>query len=327
MNPVIDFTNFGTDLMRTVQDMGGNIVIVNSTLDGVASLQNDFTTEIIRDRGQLVSAEFKDAFKAASNTFEGRKAMEVRSRLASFTEGDIDLEITLDDIKKAYRSYLGWVMAPTNTEADIRENPFELFFIRQIIQKHFQFIRLKTVWKGIYNTTPVGAENIADGLLKKFTAARASTNPAEKIQANHIFDAEALTDDNAYEMVNGLAKLVASEREDMLAVPLNLYLAQTSYDKYRRNRRALFPEHVGPADKPTTLDDYSQISFKIDPGLSGKETMAITPKENLKFIANEAPGAYYINIVKQVKSWQISIRVSVGMDFASPDLLFINDAV
>ncbi|GAB3754020.1 hypothetical protein [Spirosoma pomorum] len=327
MNEVIDFSNFGTDLMRTVQDMGGNIVIVNSTMDGVASLQNDFTTEIIRDKGLLVSAEFLDAFKAASNSFEGRKAMEVRSRKAEFTEGDIDLEITLDDIKKAYRSYLGWVMAPNTTENDIRDNPFELFYIRQIIKQHFQFIRLKTVWKGIYNPTPVGAQNIADGLLKKFTTARASTNAAEKIKASHIFDAEALTDDNAYEQVNGLAGLVASEREDMLAVPLNLYLSQTSYDKYRRNRRALFPEHVGPADKPTTLDDYSQISFKIDPGLSGKETMAITPKENLKFIANEAPGVYHINIVKQVKSWQISIRVSVGMDFASPDLLFINDAV
>ncbi|UHG90126.1 hypothetical protein [Spirosoma oryzicola] len=327
MNEAIDFSNFGTDLMRTVQDMGGNIVLINSTLDGVASLQNDFSTEIIRDKGLLVSAEIKDAFKAASDKFEGQNALEIRSRKADFTEGDIDLEITLDQIKKAYRSYYGWMLEPTRTESEVRDNPFELFFIRQIIRQHFQFARTKTVWKGVYNTTAKGAENIADGFLKKFTAARASTDAAAKISANHVFDGEDLTDDNAYEQINGLAQLVASTREDMLAIPLNFYLSQVSYDKYRRNRRALFPEHVGPADKPTTLDDYSQISFVIDPGLAGKQTMAITPKDNLKFIANEAPGVYHINIVKQVKSWQISIRVSIGFDFASPDLLFINDAV
>lgn len=325
MNEVIDFSNFDTDLMRTVQDMGGNIILINSVLDGVASLQNDFSTEIIRDRGLLVSAEILDAFKVASDSFTGQKAMKVTSRYASFTEGDIDLEITYDDIKKAYRSYLGWVMESTRSESEVRDNPFELFFIRQIIKQHFQFVRTKTVWKGVFNPTPVGAENIADGLIKKTTTGR---GVGGDIKAGHVFDAtEPITDANAYDQVNGLADLVKTQREDLLGLPMNFYLSQVNYDKYRHNRRALFKEHVSPSERPTTLDDYSNITFVVDPGLSGKNTMAITPKENLKFIANEAPGVYSISIVKQVKSWEISIRVSVGFDYASPDLLFLNDAI
>jgi len=305
--------------------MGGNIVIVNSVLDGVAALQNDFETEIIRDRGLLVSAEFLDAFKAASDTFAGQEAVKVKSRYASFTEGDIDLKITYDDIKKAYRSYLGWMLEPTRSEAEVRDMPFELFFIRRIIAVHFQFIRTKTTWKGVYNPTPIGAENIADGFLKKLTTGRAAGGD---IASGHVFTASAtITDANAYEEVNGLAGQLVSVREDLMNVPLNYYLSQRNYDKYRHNRRDLFSYHVSPADKPATLDDYSNISFVVDPGLVGKDTMVITPKQNLKFIANEAPGAYSISIVKQVKHWEISIRVSVGFDYASPDLLFLNDKV
>lgn len=308
--------------MRTVQDMGGNIILVNSTLDGVAALRDDFSTEIIRDRGLLVSAEIKDAFVAASDTFKGQKALEVRSRLASFTEGDIDLVITYDDVKKAYRSYLGWVMEPNRSEADVRDNPFELFFVRMIIRQHFQFVRTKTVWKGVYNPTPVGAENIADGLLKKLTTGRAAGGD---IKASNVFDGDVITDNNAIDQINGVANLITASREDLLALPMNCYLSQVTYDKYRRNRRALYPNHVSPSEKPTTLDDFSNITFVVDPGLTGKQTVVITPKQNLKFIANEAPGVYSINIVRQAKHWELTIRVSVGFDYASPDLTFLND--
>ncbi|UHG93370.1 hypothetical protein [Spirosoma oryzicola] len=321
--PVIDFSNFGADLMRTVQDNGGTIIVTNAVMDGVAALRNDFATELTRDRALLLSAEFIDAFKAASQSFTGQQAMVLRPRYAEFTQGDIDLEITFDDIQKAYRSYAGWIMEPTRTEADVRENPFELFFVRRIIAAHFMFVRQKTSWKGIYNPTPVGAENIADGLLKKTAAGRASG----EIKASHVFTSAAITVNNAYDQVNGVANLITTARPDLLSIPLNYYISQTDYDLYRKNRRTLFKEHVGPADKPTTLDDYTNITFVIDPGLAGKNTKVITPKDNLKFIANEAPGQYSINIVKQVKSWQISIRVSVGFDYASPELLFLNDAI
>ncbi|WP_375445732.1 hypothetical protein [uncultured Fibrella sp.] len=307
--------------MKTVEDMGGGIVLQEATIDGVASLSNDFSVEIIRDRGQLVTAEFLDAFMPASDTFSPQAAMTVKSRTASFTEADIDLKLTNSDISKAYRSYLGWVIEKGRSEAEVRANPFNLFFIRQIIANHFKFARLKTSWKGVFNQAGNGAGSIADGFLKKTATGRAVGGD---IAAGHVFAAAAITELNAYDQVNGLAELVD---EEFLSSAFNMYLSQASYDKYCRNRRSLFKEHVGPGEKPGTLDERSNITFVVDPGLSGKDTLVVTPQQNLKFIANEAPGVYSINVVRQAKHWEISIRISIGFDYASPSLLWLNDKI
>ncbi|MEZ0484284.1 hypothetical protein [Fibrella aquatica] len=325
VGPVIDFTNFGTELLKTVEDMGGNIVIINSVMNGVAALRDDFDTEIIRDKGLLLSAEILDAFMPASDTFSGQKAMTLKTRTASFNDADIDLKITNDDIRKAYRSYLGWVLENGRTEAQVRENPFGLFFVNRIITQHFQFARTNTSWKGVFNQAGSGAGAITDGFLVKMTAGRAVGGD---IAANHVFTAAAsITDVNAYDQVNGVAQLVVDTRPDLLAMPMNFYVSQVNYDRYCRARRAAFPTFVGPGEKPRTLDERSNITFVIDQGLAGKDTMAVTPKQNLKFIANEAPGVYSINVVRQAKHWEISIRVSLGFDYASPELLFLNNKV
>lgn len=319
---LFDFTNFEANLMRTYD--GNGALIMDYMIDGVSALQNDFAVRLVRDKLPLLSIKFKDAFKKASDSFEGRKAVEVRSRFAEFDEGDIDLEFTYSDIREAWRTYLGWLKEPGRSLADVRDNPFELFFVRGIINAHFAFVREKTAWGGISNATAIGAENITDGLLKKLTAGRASGGD---ILASHVYSADVFNDSTAYEEVNGVAQLVADVKPVLLRFPLNCYLSQQTYDKYRRNRRTLFPNHVSPSEKPTTLDDYSNISLVVDPGLAGKDTVVITPKENLLFTGNESAGAYSLNVVKQIKSYQISIRVSMGFNYASPDLLFLNDAV
>lgn len=318
----LDFTNFGSSLLRTIQGMG-NITLIDAMMDGVAALRNDFNVRLMRDKGALVSVEFLDAFKAASDTFEGRKGANIRSREVSFTEGDIDIEIKLSDVKEAYRSYLGWIVEPTRSEAEVRKTPFELFFIRQIIANHFAFIRTKTSWKGAIGSG-IGANNIADGLLVKTAAARTSG----EIAASHVFTAATtITSSNAYAQVNGVADLIVATKPELLNMPLNCYLDQTRYDMYRKNRQTLFPNHVGPADRPTELDDYSNIKFVVDPGLAGKSTICITPKSNLVFAGNEAPGDYYFNAIQAIKSTQVTARVSLSFDFASPDLIFLNDKV
>jgi len=238
--------------------------------------------------------------------------------------GDIDIEIKLSDIKEAYRSYLGWIVEPTRTEAEVRDNPFELFYVRRIIANHFAFIRTKTSWKGAFHATNIGANNISDGLLVKTAAARTSG----EIASNHVFGAAAtITASNAYGEVNGVAELIKTTKPELLNMDLNCYLSQTMYDLYRKNRQTLFAQHVGPGEKPTELDDYSNIKFVVDPGLAGKYTVAITPKDNLVFAANEEPGNYYFNTVQAIKSTQLSARVSLSFDFATSEFLFLNDKV
>jgi hypothetical protein len=315
-----DFSTFDSGLLRTFD--GGGQLIQDAVMWGAGSLGSDFTVLKTRDKAPLVRVNIKDAIRAASDTFAAQAALEVKSRIATFKEADIDIEIKYSDVKEAYQTYLGWLKAPNRTLSEVRENPFELFFIRQIIAQHFEFIRLKTAWKGVYHATNVGANNISDGFIAMFTAGRAGD-----IAAGHVFTGATITNSNGYAQVNGVAAKIAAADEKFLAQDLNVYVSRGTYDKYRVNRRTLFPEFVGPADQPTVLDDYSNMKFVVDPGLAGKDTIAITKKENLLFVCNEDPGQFSLSVVKAIKSWQISIRISAAFDYASPDWLYLNDLV
>lgn len=322
MAATYDFTGFDAGLLRTFD--GGGLLIQQAVMYGADSLSNDFNVQLTRDKAPLVRMDMKDGMKVASDNFAGQQLLDVKSRVATFVEGDIDIEIKFSDIKAAYQTYLGWLVEPSRTLAEVRETPFELFFIRRVIAQHFEYIRLKTAYKGVYNAAAVGSENLTDGFITKFTAGR---GVGGDIAASHVFDGEAITAANAYAQVNGVANLIDGVNSKLRNEQLIAVMSHTVYDKYRANRRALFPNFVGPADMPTVLDDYSNIKIVVEPGLAGKETIVITKKDNLCFIANENPGVYQINVVKAIKSWQISIRISAGFDYASPDWTFINDLV
>lgn len=322
MAATYDFTGFDANLLRTFD--GGGLLIQDAVMYGAASLENDFNVQLTRDKAPLVRVDMKDGMKVASDNFTGQQLLDVKSRIATFVEGDIDIEIKFSDIEKAYKTYLGWLIEPARTLEEVRQTPFELFFVRNIVARHFEYIRLKTAYKGVYNAAAVGSENLTDGFIARFTAGR---GVGGDIAANHVFEGAAITVNNAYAQVNGVANLIDGANAKLRNEALIAVMSNTVYDKYRANRRTLFPNFVGPADMPTVLDDYSNIRIVVEPGLAGKETILITKKDNLCFIANDDIKKYTINVVKQIKSWQISIRISAGFDYASPDWTFLNDRV
>ena len=322
MPQIHNFDNFHEDLMQTID--GNGQVILDAVTYGAQSLSEDFTVIVTRDKAALVRMAVKDAWAPASDDFNAKQALDVRSRFASFKEADIDLEITLSQIKEVYQSYIGWTKSPGRSLIEVSETPFELFFLNHIISSHFELLRLNTAWNGVYNAAGSGAGSLADGFITMLTAGR---GVGGDILATHVFDGTVITDTNAYAQFNGVADIIQTVRPKLLLKPLEMKCSAQSYDKYRKNRRTLFKEHVGPADRPTVLDDYSNISFKVDPGLAGKDTLVITPKDNFLFVCNADPGQYRLSIVKDVKSWKISVRVSLGFDYASPDEVFLNDLV
>lgn len=318
----INFEKFDAALMETID--GNGQIILDSVVYGAESLANDFTVTVTRDKAALVQLDVKDAWKPASDSFSGEQAISVRSRFATFKEADIDMEVTLSQINEIYKSYIGWTIAPGRTMIELQDNPYEIFFLKHILSTHFEMLRLETAWNGVYNPAGKGAGVLVDGFLTMFTAGRGVNGD---IEASHVYDGAAITASNAYDQFNNVAELIKDERPKLLLKPLDLKCSLHAYDLYRKNRRILFKEHVGPADRPTVLDDFSNISFKVDPGLAGKDTIVITPPKNLLFVCNADPGQYRLSIVKAIKSYQISIRVSIGFDYATPDELFLNDNI
>lgn len=322
MAKTIDFTNFHIDLMNTID--GNGTIIQEKVMYGAERLGSDFTPLLTRDRAPLVRMNVKDAWKPASDTFTGTQALEVLTRFASFKEADIDLEFKLSDIKEAYKSYIGWLKTPGRTLNEVNNDPFELFFLGYILERHFELLRLNTAFKGVYNAAGSGAASLADGFIAKFATGRGGGGD---IAGSHVFTAAAITAANAYDQVNGVANLVGATNEKLLNENLNVYTSRGVYDKYRQNRRTLFPNHVGPADRPETLDDFSNMTFVNEVGLSGKDTIIITPKENLLFVCNEDINMFSINVVKQIKGWQLTVRVSLDFDYATSDWVYLNDKV
>lgn len=322
MPNTVNFENFGDELMRTID--GNGQIILESVVHGAQSLVDDFDVVTTRDKAPLVRLDVKDSWAPASDDFNGKKALEVRSRIATFNEGDIDLFITNSQIKEVYQSYLGWLKAPNVPLSDVTAKPFELFFLDHVISKHFDFVRKKTAWNGVYNAAGSGAGSLTDGFIKQFATGRGVSGD---ILPTHVFDGDPITDANAYAQFNGVAKLVKEVNEDLLQETLNVYCSLSAYDSYRRNRQTLFPNFVAPDARPDQLDDYTNLRFKIDPGLTGKSTIVITPQHNMKFVCNEDPRKYTLTIIRDVKGWKISIRVSLGFDYASPDWVFLNDLI
>lgn len=322
MPNVLNFDNFGDALMRTID--GNGAIILDSVYHGAQSLSNDFTVIKTRDQAALVQLGVKDSWAPASDDFNPKQALEVRSRLATFKEGDIDLFITLSQIKEAYQSYLGWIKTPGLSLNQVTAKPFELFFLELIIQKHFDFVRKKTSWGGVYNQAGTGAASLADGFIKMFTTGRAVGGD---ILSTHVFDGDTITAANSYAQFNGVADRVAAVNEDLLSDDLLAYCSLTAYDLYREGRQAKYPNFVAPDARPTVFDKYTGITFKVDPGLQGKSTIVITPKKNMMFVCNEDPSKYTLTIIRDVKGWKVSIRASFGFDYASPDWVFLNDNI
>ena len=94
----INFEKFDDALMQTID--GNGQIILDSVVYGAESLANDFTVLVTRDKAALVQLDVKDSWKPASDAFDGKQALSVRSRFATFKEADIDLEITLSQINE-----------------------------------------------------------------------------------------------------------------------------------------------------------------------------------------------------------------------------------
>lgn len=317
-----NFAAFPAEL-KNVFD-GRKEIIPDILANDFASLRDNFNTLVTDDKSPLVTLEVLDFARIAEDDFVPEESpLKFGARIPTFDDVDLDFQFTLDDLKTMYRSYLQYVKG-LESERAVMENPFEVFYINEILRTHADNISVKAAWKGVKTAGQKGTDKVTDGLIKKTTEGRTSTD----IPAAQVFTAATTIDvSNAYAQVNGVAALVQSQKPALLNVPLECRVGRDMYQLYRQNRRALFPDFVGPQENPTVLDDYTNISFKIDPGLAGKQTVVITPKSNLYFVTNEDVGAYRLKIVEDVKVWKCSIRLSYGFNYGVGKWVFLNNKV
>ena len=318
-----DFSKLPSALMQVFD--GRKELITDVLIDGEASIRSDFTMLVTDNKSPLINLEVMDILKAASDEFDPAEgALKFGARVPSFEDVDIDLHFTVGEIQTMYRSYLQYVKG-LESEKAVLANPFEVFFLEQIVKTARANLRTLASWKAVKNGATRGSAYSITGLLAKTTVGRGAQGDIPA--ANVLAVAGAIDDTNSYEQVLAMCKLVEDANEALLNIPLELRLAPGLVRSVNRRRQGKFPNVLRPGDTMTAVDGYDNVTLKGDVGLAGKQTMVVTPASNLFFVCNEDVAAYTLTVIKTVKGYDINIRMSVGFDYGFGKLLFTNDKV
>ncbi|WP_020603122.1 hypothetical protein [Spirosoma spitsbergense] len=318
-----DFSKLPAALMQVFD--GKKEIITDVLVDGEAKIRELYQLLVTDNKSPLINLQIMDILRAASDDFTpSAGALQFGARIPTFEDVDIDLQFTTGEIQTLYRSYLQYVKGLSSEKA-VLENPFEVFFLEQILRTARANLVERASWKAVKNAASTGSAYAITGLLAKTTIGRAAGGD---IPASNVLAAATVIDDsNSYEQALELCKVVEAANQAMLEIPLQFRCSPGMVRSINRRRQAKFPATVRPGETMATLDGYENITLVADVGLSGKSTTVITPASNMNFVCNEDVAAYTLTVVKDVKATKINIRMSVGFDYGFGKFTFLNDKV
>lgn len=293
--------------------ISGNPIIVNeSVMDGFGKIRKDFNVEVTDAKTPIFSVVAKDANKPASDDFNPTTdAVKINAKLPNFFDIDIDLALKRSDVLKIFRSYERLITTGNMTKEQVLAMPWELFFVNTVLQKSGEGLALYGTYRGVFNQSGFGSMSSIDGLIKKFTAGRGTGGDIPS--ANVVTSAATpLTDQNIYDEVKAICALTDSNPA-LAAKPLKFKISPSNKRKYDTNRRAKYPNHVGPNEVAKTVDDYDNITFDVDPALASSNLMFISP--DLFFLTNEDVSKYRVKMKEYTKHWELNILYSACVEY------------
>lgn len=105
---------------------------------------------------------------------------------------------------------------------------------------------------------------------------------------------------------------------------MKIYMSPVTYRLYKETRRAKSPNTISLSEQPTVLDDFPNISIKIELGLSNKRFMFISLPKNLFFVLNENYQNFNAKMVENVKGWETNFMFSADVNYGVGKYLFMN---
>jgi len=304
---------------------GKREIITDVLIDGEAKIKELYQLLVTDNKSPLINLQIMDVIRAASDDFNPvAGALQFGARVVTFEDVDIDLQFTTGELQTLYRSYLQFVKG-LSSEKEVLANPFEVFFISQILRQARANLLERASWKAVKNAANTGSAYAITGLLAKTTIGRA--NGGDIPAGNVLASAATIDETNAYDQALALCKVVETANQAMLETALQFRASPGQIRLINRARQLKFPNLVRPNEVMTTMDGYDNITLTPDAGLVGKQTQLITPATNMNFVCNEDVNAYTLKVVDDVKATKINIRMSVGFDYGFGKFMFMNDKV
>lgn len=320
----VDFSGLPNALQETIST--SPIVIRENVFDGWGAIRSDFEVIESDEKTPLLSLQIMDILKPASDDFDPTAdAVKFGARLPDFHDIEIDLSLKRSQVLAYYRSYLKYIAGFKN-QNDVLANPWPVFFLGEIMKKSGRDLAVISAYRATRNNSLKGALYVLNGLLYHFTAGRASGD----IPSGNIHDSVAAHatgagfDGDVYDEANAIAVLTEANA-DLAGQPMVLHMSARTYRLYNETRRAKSPNTISLSEKPTVLDDYPNISIKVDQGLGSKRFMFITVPGNLFFTFNEDYTNMNLKMIEQVKGWELNIMFSAGITYGVGRLIFSNN--
>lgn len=322
VTPNLDITQIPSDLLAHVE---ANPEIISDIIqDGFQQVANDFDVRYAEDEEVITSMRVMDTLRVASDDFKPAKGADFKTRKWKLQEVDADFFIPRSQILAIAKSYLRKVKGLGNVQA-VLDNPFETFFLEEIIQGQGLFLRENTAWKGDADAAQVGSLTAMDGLLLKLIAGAAGGGDIPA--ANTLTHVGAFAGvEEIYEHVQALCEKYDDNLPRLAETSTEIRLSRSMWKKYNQGRRAKFPDHVGPNETATSPDDHDNKKFVIDPGLAAKESVIITPPNNL-FFGTDGAIKPRLSIQPQIKGWEVNIFLRGAFDYAHGPFIVRNNKV
>lgn len=299
-------------------------VLVDAMTEGMPWIRDHFTIVENDGRTALWNIEVLDFLRPAGQDWNPVQALKFGAKVPVFEDIDGDLEIPRDQILSMARSHVKNIAGASGIKDVLQSNPFAYSFIGLLGGKTGSLLEQKGLFKGV-RSGAVGAQGTGlslNGMNYRITQGVASGDiPAANVYTSPAGALDALTQ---YNEVQEICQKTASN-EALDGTPMNFYLSPNNYRLYKKGRRLANPNTVSTDEKPTTVDDFDNISFVLSPGLNGSNRQYINKKENQFFAMPDGMVASpVITMVPDVKVFKTNIFTSAWVGYNFGKLLFTN---
>lgn len=283
-------------------------------------LDEDFTADLnvmddVTDELPLPSLALDDLTKPADPTTFSPTASSLNfsARILKVRGIKVDLLLIPQVLEK---SWLG-KMKKSNDPMDM---PFEKFIMNYINSKITSELRLKSVYKGIYNGAGTTPADTMTGFLKLIADEITATNITPVVTG-------AITSTN---VVDKLEATYDALGEAYKGKPTIMKVNPQIFDWYNRKYRVDFgtnQDYKGMAKLRRPLDG-TMCEIVREPGLGTSQRVIASPVENFVYGVDSASG-YTLDVQKFDRSLKILIDLKAGVQFAQihARALAVNDQV
>lgn len=251
----------------------------------------------------------KDSFDPTSN------AAGFKNRLGKVRPMKVDITFVPTQITALWKSHLGKMAAAAGQKRDTPYDiPFEQMLIAGIIKAAKNDVRLKALFKGVYDTT--GTKKTPQDTVDGFNKIITDCVTSGEIPNKNIVEIPAITEQNAVDVLRMVADLIPGEFAATDLVMLNKSTNLRSYNRDYQVRFGSLP--YNKEFKRTVLDDYDNLELRSEVSMADTNDIYITTKNNLMWLVNSYGGADKFIVEKEKRNLNLMMDFECAPALAMP---------